>query len=52
MKTHLKAHARCSIFQRDNDLLPMGVSVLLSHASGEKRKDKLTTVIILIQRSL
>ena len=38
MKTHLKIHARCSICQRDFDLSIMGVSALLSHASGGKKK--------------
>ena len=44
MKTHLKTHARCSICQRDFDLSTMGVSALLSHASGKKHKDKLTSL--------
>ena len=44
MKTHLKIHARCSICQRDFDLSAMGVSALLSHASGKKHKDKLTSL--------
>ena len=44
MKTHLKIHARCSICQRDFDLSVMGVSALLSHASGKKHKDKLTSL--------
>ena len=51
MKTHLKTHARCSIYQRDFDLSTMGVigvgvhgSALLSHASGKKHRDKLTSL--------
>ena len=44
MKTHLKTHARCSIYQRDFDLSTMGVSALLSHARGKKHKDKLTSL--------
>ena len=44
MKTHLKTHARCSISQRDFDLSTMGLSALLSHASGRKHKYKLTSL--------
>ena len=38
MKTHLKTHARCSICHRDFDLSIMGVSALLSCASGKNIK--------------
>ena len=49
MKTHLKTHARCSICQRDFDLSTMGVSALLSCASGKKHKGKLTSYLKILE---